>query len=253
MSRSVKHYALAGTGFFLLLEAMLVAAILYWPNFRDNVNAVKALAPTQLLRELVEGMSQEGVLAYVNAQHFFKGCNTMGVAASVLFAINVVAGEAHRGTLELLLSRPISRSRILLEKWVSGALAVVIPIFLTSLTIPWLLTFVDETAPIGLVLLCAVHQSLFLLLIYTVAFFWSCLSSKPINIAFAMLFVTTFEFAIYLVKDLTHWSIFRVVDIDDYSKIVHTGELPVGYTIGMSVAILVLISASLAAFKRRSP
>lgn len=253
MSRSVRHYVLAGTGFFLLLEAMLVAAILYWPNFRDNVNAVKALAPTALLRELVDGMSKEGVLAYVNAQHFFKGCNTMGVAASVLFAMNVVAGEAHRGTLELLLARPISRNRILLEKWVSGSLAVVVPVFLTTLTIPWLLTFVDASAPVGVLLLCAIHQSLFLTLIYSIAFFWSCVSSKPINIAFAMLFVTTFEFAIYLVKDLTQWSIFRVVDIDDYSKIVHTARLPVGYTVGMSIAILVLITASLFAFKKRTP
>lgn len=253
MSRSVKHYVLAGTGFFLLLEAMLVAAILYWPNFRDNVNAVKALAPTALLRELVDGMSKEGVLAYVNAQHFFKGCNTMGVAASVLFAMNVVAGEAHRGTLELVLARPISRNRILLEKWVSGSLAVLIPVFLTTLTIPWLLGFVDASAPIGILLLCAIHQSLFLTLIYSIAFFWSCVSSKPINIAFSMLFITTFEFAIYLVKDLTHWSIFRLVDIDDYSKIVHTASLPMGYTVSMSVAILALIAASLFAFKKRTP
>ncbi len=68
-----------------------------------------------------------------------------------------------------------------------------------------------------------------------------------------MLFVTTFEFAIYLVKDLTHYSIFRVVDIDDYSKIVHTARLPVAYTCWMTAGIVALILLSLAAFKRRNP
>lgn len=253
MSRSVRHYFLAGLGFFVLLEAMLVAAVLYWPNFRDNVDAVKALAPTQFLRELVDGMGKEGALAYVNAQHFFKGCNTMGIAASVLFAINVVAGEVHRGTLEVLLARPLSRRRILLEKWLCGALAVAGPVFLTTMTIPWLLTFVEEEAPMKIMLLCAVHQSLFLLLIYTITFLLSCMTSKPVNIAFGMLFITTFEFAIYLVKDLTQWSIFRVVDIDDYAQIVHTASLPVTYTIAMPLATLILIGLSLVAFQKRVP
>jgi hypothetical protein len=253
MSRSVRHYLFAGFGFFLLLEAMLVAAILYWPNFRDNVDAVKALAPTQFLRELVDGMGKEGALAYVNAQHFFKGCNTMGIAASVLFAINVVAGEVHRGTLEILLARPLSRNRILLEKWFCGLAAVILPVFLTTLTVPWLLSLVDETAPLNLMLLCALHQSLFLALIYTITFLLSCLLSKPVNIAFGMLFLTTFEFAIYLVKDLTHWSIFRVVDIDDYAAIVHTGRLPLTYTVCMSLGILLLLGGSLIAFRRRIP
>ena len=42
-----------------------------------------------------------GVSAYVTAQHFFKGCNTLGAACAILFAFGAIAGEAHRGTLYL--------------------------------------------------------------------------------------------------------------------------------------------------------
>jgi ABC-type transport system involved in multi-copper enzyme maturation permease subunit len=61
------------------------------------------------------------VFAYVTGQHFFKGCNTLGTAAAVLLAVGAVAGEAHRGTLEIWLARPLSRRRILSERWVQGA------------------------------------------------------------------------------------------------------------------------------------
>lgn len=253
MSRQMRSYAAFGTGFFLLLEAMLVAAILYWPNFEENVEAVKALAPNAFLKKMVDGLAKEGVVAYVNGQHFFKGCNTMGIAAAVLFAMNAVAGEVHRGTLEIWLARPLSRNRILIEKWLAGAAAVCLPVFLTSATVPWLLSFVEEDAPLSIMMLCSVHQSLFLLLVYSVSFFFSCVGEKPVKIAFSLLFFTTFEFAIYLVKDLTYWSIFRVVDLDDFARIVNRAELNWSYVVPMALAILALLGASLFAFRRRVP
>ena len=116
ISRTVRSYAFSSFGFFFLLEAMLAAAILFWPSFEETVEAVKSIAPIRFLRDVVDGMAKEGVVAYVNGQHFFKGCNTLGIAAAVLLAMNAVAGEAQRGTLEIWLARPQSRTRILLEQ-----------------------------------------------------------------------------------------------------------------------------------------
>ena len=95
-------------------------------------------------KNLVGLLEVTGVEGYVIAQHFFKGCMVLGIPAAVLFSMGAVAGEVHRGSLEIWLARPLSRNRILVERWVQGALAVVIPVFATSLTIPWLLSFVDE-------------------------------------------------------------------------------------------------------------
>ena len=94
-------------GYFVILELMLVGAVLYWPNFEGNLESVRALSsPIPALRDIINDIEETGVFGYISGQHFFKGCNTLGTAAAVLFAVGAVAGEAHRGTLEILLARP---------------------------------------------------------------------------------------------------------------------------------------------------
>src|SRR5207244_3420014 len=107
------------------------------------------------------------LMGYVLVQHFFKGCNAIGTAAAVLFAAPAIAGEAQRGTLEILLARPFSRTRILCERYVAGALALTLPIFLTTPTIPFLAARVHEEAELAPYLWCALHQALFLLALYS--------------------------------------------------------------------------------------
>lgn len=202
-------------GYFVLLEAMLVAAVLYWPNFEENVDALRTMAaPIPALVDLVSKIEDTGVLGYVTGQHFFKGCNTLGAAAAALFAASAIAGEAHRGTLEIWLARPFSRTRLLTERWLAGALALGIPIFATTLTIPWLVDRVDEYVELVPMLLCAIHEGAFLLAIYSLTFLLSTVGSHPTRIALIVLFLTTFQFAIYMVKQVTHYSLFRLADIE---------------------------------------
>jgi len=252
MDRELRTLVWRTLGYFVILEAMLVAAILFWPNFEENVGAIKKIVPA-FMQEMVVPMIEGGVKAYVNAQHFFKGCNTLGVAAAVLFAMGAVAGEAHRGTLEIWLARPVSRTRLLTERWVSGALGVCLPVFATTATIPWLLGFVDESIPVPPLFWCAVHQSLFLLAVFSLTFLFSTVGRAPTKIAFGMLFFTTFQFAIYMVKVLTHWSIFRLTDIESFQWIFSRGGLDWTKAAPLVVMIGVCLTGSLVAFHRRVP
>jgi len=148
MSREVKGTLVKASFFFLVLEAMLAAAIYWWPSFAENVGSVmKIVQPVPFLRDAVQTAGQAGLSGYVALQHFFKGCNTLGVAAAILFAMGAIAGEAQRGTLELFLARPVTRKRLVTERFCAGYLALAVPIFVSSLTIPALLTMVDETMP----------------------------------------------------------------------------------------------------------
>jgi ABC-2 type transport system permease protein len=238
---------------FVVLEMLLVAAILFWPSFKENIAPLRGMVPIHALRQQFDVMAQQGVFGYVNAQHFFKGCNTVGTLAAVVFAMGAVAGEAHRGTLELMLSRPLSRRRILLERWFAGALAVMVPVFATSATVPWLLTLVDETMPMGDLMLSSVQQSALLLAVYSLTFLYSCLSSNPIVIVFTMLSFTVFQFAIYMIKHVTHFSIFRLTDIETFARIDNTDALD-WRRIGPLVAVVVVaLWLSLRAFARRVP
>lgn len=242
-------------GLFLgiVLELMLVPAVLYWPSFEQNVGRLRSLTPLPVLKQLVTNLEAGGVFAYVAGQHFFKGANVLGAVAAVLFAMGAVAGEAHRGTLEILLARPVSRRRILTERYLQGALALVVPLLLTTLTIPWLLRMVHEPGTLPPYLLAAVHESLFLLAIYSVAFCWSCIGRRPMLIATGMLFLTILQFAVYLVERATHWSLIRMVDIEVLMRIQGTRRLDptlVGPLIAVSVLCFVVAQL---AFARRVP
>lgn len=253
MERTLRAYLLPTLAYFLLLEAMLAAALLYWPNFQENVDQLKAMAPIDMLKDMVDQLAQGGIEAYVVGQHFFKGCNTLGTAAAVVFSAGAVAGEVHRGTFELWLARPFSRKRLLLERWIAGALALTVPIFLTTLTIPWLLSFVDTEVALAPLMLGALHQSIFLLVFYALTFFLSTLFDNPMAIALSVLFGTTLAFSIYLVKVLTHWSVYRLADIEVFMKIIKRGELDlvqIGALVGVTGLFLVL---SLAVFHRKVP
>ena len=69
----------------------------------------------------------------------------MGPLLVLVYAIgagaSAVAGEADRGTLDLLLANPVSRARVLLEKF--GALAVGAAVLMTAL---WLALLLEGTA-----------------------------------------------------------------------------------------------------------
>ncbi len=237
----------------LVLELMLVPAILYWPQFEQNVGKLRSLTPLPVLKQLVGSLEAGGVFAYVAGQHFFKGCNVLGAIAAVLFALGAVAGEAHRGTLELWLSRPLSRRRILSERYLQGALALVLPLFATTLTIPWLLAFVDEPGTLEPYLLAAAHQGAFLLAIYSAAFCWSAFGRRPMVIAVGMLFVVILQFALYLVERATHWSLVRLSDIEVLMRIHGQRELDPSIVLPLLGFSALAFVVSLAAFERRVP
>jgi len=241
-------------GYALILELMLVGAILYWPNFEENLDSIRSLAaPIPALGDLITTIEDTGVYGYIVGQHFFKGCNTLGTAAAVLFAVGAVAGEVHRGTLEIFLARPFSRTRLLSERWLGGALAVTVPVFLTSLTIPALADRIGEVESYGPYLLGAVHQSVFLLAIYSLAFLFSTLGSNPTKIALVLLFLTISGFAIYMIKVVTAWSPYRLCDMEVFLRIDSDGALDLALVLPMLAWSAVLYGTSLFAFRRRVP
>ena len=250
----LREYRFAWWGmlaWFIVLEALLVGAILFWPSFEENIDALRDMAPMDSLKGMIDQLEVGGVIAYVNGQHFFKGCNTVGTLAAVVFAMNVVAGEAQRGTLEILLARPMSRRRVLTERWIAGALATIVPVFVSSHSIPWLMSYIDEDMAHWPLFLSAVHQSLLLLGLYSLTFALSCASSRPLVIGFGMLLFMLAEFSIYLVQTLTHWSLFRLTDIDAFAYIGATHSLEWAKVLPMALAVVLLFELAQRLYARR--
>lgn len=252
--RESRSYLFFGAFFFAVLEILLVVAILWWPSFENNFGPLKSLAaPLPMLVRQLDLIELIGVPGYVVAQQYFKACNALGTAAAVLFAMGAIAGEAQRGTMEIWLARPVTRLRLYTERYLFGMLALWIPVFLSSFTIPALLGLVDESMGYSELALCSLHQSLFLGGIYSVTFMLSAFSSNPIKIAFVMLFGCIFEFALYMVKTLTQWSAFRLSDIETYARILTNRTLDWPVAGGILAIMLATYWIGLAVFQRRAP
>ncbi len=253
MLREHRFHLFASFAYFVVLELLLVAAVLFWPDFEKNIDALRSMIPIDEIQAMVDKIGEAGAPAYVNGQHFFKGCNTVGTLAAIIFAMGAVAGEAHRGTLEIWLARPLSRRRILLERWIVGALAVTIPVFATSATVPLLLERVHEEMSFAWLMRSSLQQSLLLLAIYGVTFLFSCVSSRPIAIAFGMLMFAIFEFSLYMIPSVTHASIFRLTDIDVFAWIGNYQTLDWRLAVPLVLVIAATVWGSLTAFARRVP
>ena len=139
---------------------------------------------------------------------------------------DLVAKEAEDGTLRMILSRPITRFRLLLVKWVAGsifsALLVValglIGILFASLFFPWggLFAFVPgemfsvlEPAA-GLKHYIAAHALLTVkaCTLFSLAFMFSCFNVKPAAatiLALSVFFVSWVMMNIPFLKDLQEW------------------------------------------------
>lgn len=254
MRRDLISYALFSFFLFIMLEGLLYAAIHWWPAFTENMGALKALAsPLPILADQIKLVDKLGAPAYVAGQHYFKACNILGSTAAILFASNAIAGEAQRGTLEVWLARPVSRLRLYTERFVMGQLAVAIPVFLSSLTVPALLETVGTSMRYSDLLRCSAYQSVFLGAMFSVTFAVSAIGQQPLKIAFVFLFFAIAEFAIYMVKTITHYSIFRWADIQTFAAIIGTNTTPMGRVAVMLGIQVVAFTAGFAIFRRRTP
>ena len=254
MPRSLKSYIAYSLGFFIVLELLLAAAILYWPEFVKNFDNIVALTSfLKPVRDLAMLAKEEGVPAYVAGQHFFKGCSAMGTAASVLFAANAIAGEAQRGTLELMLARPVSRLRLYTERWLGGFLAVALPVYATTMTVPWLLSRVGESMDWGDLLLCATYMCLFLAPIFALTFAWSSWGSEPLRISYVSLFAAILAFGLYFVEVTTNLTPFRLVDPRVFMAIIKTDSLDWRRALPLAFVTLLGFLAGDRGFRSRTP
>ena len=80
-------------GYIVILEVALVAAILYWPRFRDNTPQIAKLVPFESLQNLLEAVEIEGYRPYLAIQQWFKGCSLFGLAAAAFLTSGLVARD----------------------------------------------------------------------------------------------------------------------------------------------------------------
>lgn len=241
----------------LILEVMLLPAIWLWPTLRNEAMALARIVPADFLKRMFEQISsgsETAYSAYMAVQMFFKGTNIIGIACAVLIGTGLIARERENQTLEFLLSRPVSRAHVLWSKFWVSAVAIVVPIVLTSWTAIPLSGLVEEDLSFSAVTLAALQASAFALAFLAFTLLFSVLMKAQVHVAFVVGAVIIVEVAIYFVQQIRTVSLFRLSDFDVYGPILagnatYQGVL-LGNTLWLLLATAGLFLASLGLFRR---
>ena len=218
--REVRIMAFA---YYVMLQVLLLIELWYWPLVRPSLqkatNPLLELIPAEFMKRWVQDLQATGYAGYVYLEHFFKDCNVVGIACAVLIGTGAIARERETGTLEFLLSRPISRGRILWAKFWVMALCVVVPIYLSSLSLLVLSAEKEATLGLGDILIASTHASLFCLIFLALTLLVSILAKAQVHVAFIIGGFVIFEVGIYFVSGIRKFSIFRLADYDVYQPL----------------------------------
>ena len=201
-------------GYFGLLLINLVAGTLYWPEMRDNFPEIIKLIPIEPLQQFVRAFEEQGFWAYFSVQHFFKGAGMFGLAAGGLMGSGIIAGEVDHRTMELLLSRPISRARILFTRWSTGAVLLFIPFFTAALIGRGLAPRVDESLAFIPLLQGTLYTFLFTLCCFTAATALSSRFSHSLKGGLLVLGFMLLQLAVYMIDKLWDYSLYNLIDLD---------------------------------------
>ena len=104
----------------LSMVGLPFVTILFYPSMANmpEINKMTEEMPEQLLRafagEFTDWTSPEG---FLNSQLFFVLVPLLFLVLAIARGSSAIAGEEERGTLDLLLSNPLSRWRVVVEKF----------------------------------------------------------------------------------------------------------------------------------------
>lgn len=254
--REIRMMALV---YLIILELMLVPAVLLWPTLYEDLqrSALLSSLPGFLQRmgnAMRDSNESFAFRSYMAVQMFFKGVNVAGIACAVLLGTAIVARERENQTLEFLLARPISRARILWSKYWVTAVAILIPIYVSSWSAIPLASHIGWDLPIGEVTLGAFHSSAFVMLFLTFTCLFSVLCRSQVHVAFIVGGLTIVQVCLYFIQSIRRYSLFRLSDFDIYGPVlagnVRFGELFLDTTVWILIAVVVLYFATDRVFRR---
>lgn len=203
-------------GLFVLFELSLLPAVLYYPQFSENAAIFLKLIPIESLREMVDSIAGGGYWGYLVAQYAFKTIDLFGGIAAALIGMGIVAGEVDRRTAEFLVSRPVSRSRILVTKFGVAKMTLLVPLWVATFTIPTMSAWIGETVEWAPLFWMALYASLYIAFVLVLAAWLSTCFNEPLKAGMLTLGFLLVEFSLYLVQGVNQYSLLRVVDIPHY-------------------------------------
>jgi ABC-2 type transport system permease protein len=241
------RWQIFGYGLGLALMAALVVAI--YPSYKDQLANFEVPEALEGLTGDIDYASPEGFLS----AEFVSWVPIVTLIFAIMAGTSALAGEEANGTLDLLLSQPISRRRLALEKMTGILIATVLISVITCLG--WLVSVPFVNIDIGLPDLFVATLNLIpitLVFVFLAMFLGATLPDRRTAtalvtaLAVASYFVNYLSAIVDVLKPLAWASPFYYYDID---------VLAAGFdwwrTAVLLVVIAVLLVATLSRFEKR--
>ena len=192
---------------------------------------------------------------YISGEEFSLIWPLLLLIMSISFAGNAIAGEIERGTIEILLSQPVSRTKLYLAKYFSGILFIVSFIVLTISLLILIASIFGISVKIANFLSLSLIAFFFALAMYSVAMFLTSIFSDRGKVYFISAGILFAMYALNIIsglkenlKDLKYFSFFHYYIPNDLLIRNHIDTQSI--VVFSSVALLFSI-AGIIAFNKR--
>jgi ABC-type transport system involved in multi-copper enzyme maturation permease subunit len=213
----IREHLFLVVGYFMLLSVNFFGAIWFWPGLRENLEdmaIIGKLVPIQMVQDMVFMVQEHGYWAYFGLQQLYKGAGIAGMVAAAILGSLLIAREVDSRTAEFLFSRPVSRVKLLLVRWATGLLMVLVPFWLTTAMGVALSPMVEETVNVGHAFWASAYLSIFLAMVFTVTLTMSTFADHQLKPALIMIGFMFVNLAVYMIQTLNSYSIYKFVDLD---------------------------------------
>ena len=119
--KTLRDYRVSFVSAAVVLVLMAVLALSIYPSYREGLEDFELPAGFQGF--IGEAGSIASPPGFVSAE-FFSWIPLLLIVVAVIAGTGVIAGEEAAGTLDLLLAQPVSRRRLLLERFAGAAVGV---------------------------------------------------------------------------------------------------------------------------------
>ncbi len=164
-----RRYSILGWGFGMLVLAWMV--VWFYPSLGKSVDFTKGLEQLPPALQKIAGGAKDlnTPAGFLNAQVFQKTMPMMMAVLGIVLGCGGLASEEDRGTLQTLLSSPVSRSKVLWQKWLALCLVIAIVTVFLALGLVIGLWQIHISLPLGYTALALANVWLFGVFFMTLA------------------------------------------------------------------------------------
>ena len=248
--KTLRDEAVKSLVFFAITTGALALAVFYYPTFAENRGLVMKLVPI-FVKGLVADVMKDEYVGYYVLQHYVKGLLFISAASAVFIGMGAISKEVETGTIHVLLSKPVSRTRVLLGKAAALAIATAVPVVGSSLLGVVLSRAIGENVALGATLAAAGHATIFAWALLAITILSSVIFDEQIKAGGWAGVLCLSQIVLFLADNTRRYSFFDYASYSSYRRIFIEGSYPYRDTAVLAATALAALAAAVVAFRRK--